>query len=199
MARTVACFIACSLVLSRLSPAQGPESLHRGQRIRVLARCVPASGDRLDCSSSQRSQASILQTFVGEVEALDGTTLHLRPPGDTAEVVMAANSIRALEVSDGIHDHSGTGIGIGALSGALIGGVVLSQLLFGPFAADAKAIAVGAAMGVVPGFLIGGAIGASSRSERWLRLPLSISHRRIEAALRFTGPAVVVSLKMSRE
>jgi hypothetical protein len=160
---------------------------------------VAAAGERLDCSVSERSHASILRTFIGRVETLDGTTLRVRAPGDTADVVIPTNAIVAVEVSDGIRDHSAAGIGIGVLSGALVGGVVVSQLLAPEWANDAKGFAIGAAMGVVPGFLIGGAIGGSSRSEKWRRLPVSINHQRIEAALRFTGSAMVASLKKSRE
>jgi len=136
-------------------------------------------------------------TYTGQLEALHRDSLHIRAQADSAVLVVPRASIAHLYVVDGTRTHFWKGAGIGLLGGALIGGLIGSTTEFcldSCTTAEAQkgAIAVGVIFGAPAGFLLGGVIGALTRSERW-RL-VSINDHRISVAPRLSPRGFTVNV-----
>jgi len=180
------------LLAPSLSVAQTPDSLVRGQRVRVVAQCKVASNLALDCRAGHPPW-----TYTGQLEALHRDSLHIRAQADSAVLVVPRASIAHLYVVDGTRTHFWKGAGIGLLGGALIGGLIGSTTEFcidecTTAEAQKEAIAVGVIFGAPAGFLLGGVIGALTRSERW-RL-VSINDHRISVAPRLSPRGFTVNV-----
>lgn len=142
--------------------AQQPPSLAPGQRVRVTA---PSAG---------------LDQMVGTVVAVREREIVLRPdslaPGADTTTSVSLYRIRTLEVSRGMHRHLLPAVGAGAGIGALLFGVwgySLAQDCNRKFECDlntTQAGAIGAALGVLFGGVIGG--GVAPRRESWATMPL---------------------------
>jgi hypothetical protein len=73
-----------------------------------------------------------------------------------------------LEVSDGVYGHALTGLALGLLAGAVVGGTIGAVV-----APDElrQTVLAGVVLGGAGGGLIGVVVGASIRSERWQEVP----------------------------
>ena len=103
--------------------------------------------------------------------ALDGSNLHIRARSNNAAFVIPTTSITRLSSPAGRRGHFWAGAGIGALGGALLGGVIKSttELYLDNYTrtqARSDAIKAGVILGGTAGFLLGGVIGALIRSDR---------------------------------
>jgi hypothetical protein len=151
--------IATLLVpLARLQ-AQAAPVLEPGARVRV----------------STAPQASKPAWIVGTVIAVTGDRLAIRPQHDSGGPIdIARNTVTRLELSRGRHSKALTGLGVGFLVGAGTGAILGSAVLGGRDIApsDAKLIGAGLVGGV--GALIGLAVGAGSKSERWQPVPVTV-------------------------
>ena len=77
-------------------------------------------------------------------------------------------SLDRLEVSDGVHGHALTGLGLGLLAGAVVGGTIGAAVEPDELLGRGVNVLV---LGGAGGGLIGVAVGASIQSERWQALP----------------------------
>src|SRR5213593_4604595 len=181
------------LLAPSLSVAQTPDSLVRGQRVRVVAQCKVASNLALDCRAGHPPW-----TYTGELEALHRDSLHIRAHADSAVLVVPRASIAHLYVVDGTRTHFWKGAGIGLLGGALIGGLIGSTTelcLDSCTAAQARsgAITAGVILGGSAGFLLGGVIGALIRSDR--SSSASFNDHRISVGPRLDAPGFTVDVR----
>ncbi|HEU5261475.1 MAG TPA: hypothetical protein VFU41_08650 [Gemmatimonadales bacterium] len=76
-----------------------------------------------------------------------------------------------LEVSNGVHGHALTGLGLGLLVGAVAGGTIGAAVEPDELLGRGVNVLAGVVLGVAGGGLIGVAVGASIQSERWQPLP----------------------------
>jgi|HubBroStandDraft_6_1064221.scaffolds.fasta_scaffold20519_2 hypothetical protein len=139
-------------------------------------------GSRLRVSVADRPQ------LVGTVLGRRDSTLYLQLASnahgvpDTIGIAQAA--IRTVEVSHGTRGHVLTGMLIGGAAGAGLGAAVACHNCFGGPVA-------GAILGGGSGLLIGGVIGALTRSERWVSITpndvgRSTTERSAQTVLRVT-------------
>jgi hypothetical protein len=189
MARLFMAILLPLFLAPSVSVAQTPDSLVKGQRVRVVARCEVAP----DCREGDPRWI-----HVGQLEALDRDSLHIRARANNAELVIPTSSIARLYVVDGTKGHFWVGAGIGLLGGALIGGVIGSTTQFcidecTDAQAQAGAIEAGVILGAPAGFLLGGITGALIRSDRW-RL-VSIKDHRIGVAPRLDARGFSVDVR----
>ena len=155
--------IATLLVpLARLQ-AQAAPVLEPGARVRV----------------STAPQASKPAWIVGTVITVTGDRLAIRPQDDSGGPIdIARNTVTRLELSRGRHSKALTGLGVGFLVGAGAGAILGSAVLGGGrdiAPSDAKLI--GAGLVGASGALIGLAVGAGSKSERWQPVPVTLGVR----------------------
>ena len=80
-------------------------------------------------------------------------------------------SLDRLEVSDGVHGHALTGLGLGLLAGAVVGGTIGAAVEPDELLGRGVNVLAGVVLGGAGGGLIGVAVGASIQSERWQALP----------------------------
>lgn len=138
---------------SPVSPdtAGGTVRLEEGVRVRL----------RLASSYGTRRAGRVLST--------SGDRLTLLVDGESAARTVSLSEVRELEVSRGVRSHAGTGFAIGAAAGGTLGllaGLALSGS-DGFLQADAGDVAKGTMVLGMLGGLVGTAIGASSKSDRW--------------------------------
>jgi len=156
------CFVIAALLvpLARLK-AQDAPVLEPGARVRV----------------STAPQASKPAWIVGTVIAVTGDRLAIRPQHDSGGPIdIARNTVTRLELSRGRHSKALTGLGVGFLVGAGAGAII-GPTAFGAGRdlAPTDARLIGAGFGAVAGALIGLAVGAGSKSERWQTVPVTLS------------------------
>jgi hypothetical protein len=134
--------------------SQEPPALNAGARIRATSTSV--SGGPL----------------LGTVLAFDADSLIVQ--GDTGTWRLSLASLTHLDKSEGQRSHALKGAGTGLLVGAGVGALIGSgcDTVEGPFASKVECIAVGAAAFGAGGALVGAAIGALTRTERWTEVPL---------------------------
>jgi hypothetical protein len=155
------CFVIAALLvpLPRLK-AQDAPVLEPGVRVRV----------------STAPQAAKPAWIVGTVIAVTGDRLAIRPQHDSGGPIdIARNTVTRLELSRGRHSKALTGLGVGFLVGAGAGVILGSAVLGGGrdiAPSDAKLIGAGLVGGA--GALIGLAVGAGSKSERWQPVPVTV-------------------------
>jgi hypothetical protein len=144
---------------------------------RNAATCqTPATESRLELGTRVRVSSSAPGFFgppmVGNVLAQRGDSLSLRPERTQDSITLPLASISQLEVRAGRHSQIGKGMGLGFLSGALIGavyGAAVASNSHSPFGAGEAAALVGLTGGFL-GISVGGAIGAMWRTENWERV-----------------------------
>ena len=181
------------LLAPSVSVAQTPDSMVKGQRVRVVSRCEVASDQAPVCR-----EGGPLRIYTGQLETLDGGNLHIRAQSNNAELVIPTASVTRLSIREGTRGHFWAGAGIGLLGGALIGGLIGSTTEFCIDSctreqAQQGAIVAGVILGAPAGFLVGGAIGALSRSDRW-RL-VSSNNQRISVAPRLSALGFTVDVR----
>jgi len=178
------------LLAPSVSVGQTPDSLVKGQRVRVVSRCEVASDQAPVCR-----EGGPLRTYTGQLETLDGGNLHIRAQSNNAEFVIPTAFITRLSIGVGTRGHFWAGAGIGLLSGALIGGVIGSttQFCISECSPEDKATGVGVILGAPAGFLLGGVIGTLIRSDRW-RL-VSINDHPISVAPRLGARGFTVDVR----
>lgn len=155
LVRLVALLLLTLAPTSSMRAQQQPaRSLSVGSRVRVTA---PGAG---------------LLNEVGRVESLAGDSLMLVRDRDGTAVWVGAAAVQALEVSRGRRRRIGTGVALGyALMFAL--GFAGHP---GMQHTDVGRVAEGIRYGVVygtPVALLGGVVGSTIRSERWVRVQWS--------------------------
>ena len=173
MSRPLLPIVIALLMAPSVSAAQAPDSLVKGERIRVVSRCSVAPDLAPDCGEGDQQW-----TYTGQLESLDPGSLHLRAQAKSGELVIPTSSIAGLYVSDGTKGHFWAGAGIGLVGGALLGAAIGSTTEFcidscTEEQAKAGAIAVGAVLGAPVGFLLGGVIGSQIRSDQWRLIPIA--------------------------
>ncbi|MGH7537811.1 MAG: hypothetical protein ACREMF_04190 [Gemmatimonadales bacterium] len=107
---------------------------------------------------------------IGTVTGHRGDTLVLLTERSGSISVPLAN-LDLLEVSDGVHGHALTGLGLGLLAGAAVGGAIGAAVEPDELLGRGINVLAGVALGGAGGGLIGVAVGASIRSERWQDIP----------------------------
>jgi len=105
---------------------------------------------------------------IGQVRAVDATTLRLGVPAQHDDLVIPIESIDSLHVSQGKRRNFWQGALLGAVGGAAIGGIWGSQQEF----FGGTATGLGIVVGIPPGLLAGGLIGMFLRSDRWHEIPI---------------------------
>jgi hypothetical protein len=154
------CVVLATLLvpLARLK-AQAAPVLEPGVRVRV----------------STAPQASKPAWIVGTVITVTGDRLAIRPQDDSGGPIdIARNTVTRLELSRGRHSKALTGLGVGFLAGAGVGAIFGSVVLGGRDIAPSDAKLIGAGLVGGAGALIGLVVGASSQSERWQSVPVTV-------------------------
>jgi hypothetical protein len=112
-------------------------------------------------------------TAIGTVVRTVGDSLMFRDETALSGRTLAIRDLRSIEVSNGMRRHvardAGYGLLIGAVSGAILGAATHKKDS-GWFQTTAgfDAAFVGTAFGTI-GMVVGGLIGVSDKSERWIR------------------------------
>lgn len=121
---------------------------------------------------------------VASVLAQHGDTLSFRPEGTQDSIALPLRLITRLEVSTSRSSHGRQGMGLGLLSGALIGAVVGAATytpcssteflgcLFAPMSRGDQAKWSGFA-GALIGTFVGGVIGSNRQTENWERVAVT--------------------------
>jgi len=113
------------------------------------------------------------QRSVGTLLAFNTSHLRIALADGTREIEIPRSALTRLEVSRGRSSKWATGLVLGLLGGALIGAAVLLTIDDPPSGLPAKDwAAVGAVLGAPPGMVLGTAIGASIRADRWEQVSL---------------------------
>ena len=100
------------LLAPSVSVAQTPDSMVKGQRVRVVSRCEVASDQAPVCR-----EGGPLRIYTGQLETLDGGNLHIRAQSNNAELVIPTASVTRLSIREGTRGHFWAGAGIGLLGG----------------------------------------------------------------------------------
>jgi len=141
-----------------IAKANDPDPFRlEGRRVRLLA---PELGPR---------------GVTGIVAEVRGDTLRFTPDKQSTSTPVRLGALSGLEVSRGTKSHVWTGVGIGLLGGALVGGAIASSSVQPGDEYEGLVIFIGGVLGGVVG-MAGGAIIGSTHTERWdsVRLPISI-------------------------
>jgi hypothetical protein len=180
--------VLLSLLLAPVTgAAQAPGPLVIGQRVRVSSRC-----DIVDARVVKCPDSGYLWWYTGRLEAVEGDSLRIRTAPGEPEFAIPARSITGMSVRDGTRNHVWTGAGFGVLGGVVLGAVIGSATEFCILSCS-PATGLGAIIGAPAGFLLGGAIGALIRTDRWR--PVSPDAQRIRVAPRLDAPGFTVSLR----
>ena len=123
-------------------------------------------GTRVRFTPAQSARNRIIGTVTGQ----EGDSLLLwTEHHDTVPVSLA--DLDRLEVSHGVHGHALTGLGLGLLAGAVVGGTIGAAVEPDELLGRGVNVLAGVVLGSAGGGLIGVAVGASIRSERWQEFP----------------------------
>jgi hypothetical protein len=153
----VVCFLACAAAVNE--PLRG-QALVSGARIRL----------RLNAPSA------IAQ--VGMLQAVRSDSIAWQPEGASEGVTMPLSAVTTLEVSGGQRSNAGKGALIG---GATLG--TLSLLVFGTMASPSAGVLrleggwrdalLLTAAGTATGAGVGALVGMTTRTEKWIAVPLT--------------------------
>ena len=110
-----------------------------------------------------RTELPITGTYVSQ----DQDTLVIRPPGASATRTVPLSQVSRLQYSAGRHGHAGSGMGIGLLFGALLGGGAGASACEDGLISQGDCTAAAAVFGGLVGTFSGLIVGAISRSDRW--------------------------------
>jgi len=132
-------------------------------------------GARVRISTVPRAAHSDWTT--GTIVAVTGDSLAIQVQPESGRTIgIARASITGLEVSRGERSSWLMGLGIGFLIGAGTGGAVgATTLSQGYDLGTAGATAAGAVIGAPLGALLGMVIGSTIKSERWRKVPVTVS------------------------
>jgi hypothetical protein len=151
--------------------------MHRialGLTVSLLSLYSPLAAQSADTSTPTAlrvriHRAGVTAPLIGGLVGSDQDSLYI----DQADgmVAVARRDVTKFEVSRGMHSNAGRGFGIGLATGAALGlvkGISIAANPDGCFC-DPSPGTIAAVAGVMalPGALLGAAIGALSRSERW--------------------------------
>ena len=150
----IAAVVALSFLASASNPplaAQGTASVGAGDRVRVTT----ARGTTHD----------------GLVHTLRPGALELGAAGES--VTLLITSVELLEVHRGTRGRAGRGALIGALVSGVIGAVWARQwCVTASNCVQHRLVVAGFGVGLLPGALLGAAVGSLVRSDRWEEVPL---------------------------
>ena len=146
--------------LSRLTAQEAP-ALEPGARVRV--------------STAAKTASPVW--VVGTVVEVTGDRLTIRPQQDSGRTVdIARAAVTQLQVSSGQDSKALTGLGLGFVVGAVVGGAIgYAALHEGHDLASQDAALIGAAPGALVGALLGLAIGSDSKTDRWEDTPVTLA------------------------
>ena len=137
--------------------------------------------------------------LMGEVAAVCDGGLVLRSEGGI--VMVPRTSIRRLDLSHGIRRNTSRGIQGGLLVGAAPGAVVgalawADEEPNGWFNLGVAWVPLSTALLALPGGVVGGIIGAGSRSEHWARVPLEYGWPPVEPLLIGHNGRIVAGIRV---
>lgn len=126
-------------------------------------------GDRVRVTAFGLVGGRSVATFL----SLQSDTFLLQRGQQEAPLVVPLSSVTRFEVSRGQRSKWAEGLGIGFFVGAIVGAVVgyASGLPASRDLPSGQAAAVGAGLLSVPGALVGLAIGANTKGDRWEEVP----------------------------
>ena len=111
------------------------------------------------------------QQYVGTLVKWEADTLVTESNGDI--FALPLDSVTTLEVSAGTKSHAGAGAGIGAVIGAVGGAVVgAASCTDDPFLSPGQCAFGGGLLFGATGALLGVLVGAGTKTERWVSVPL---------------------------
>ncbi|MGE5180392.1 MAG: hypothetical protein ACM3PF_15005 [Bacteroidota bacterium] len=171
--RTIPGLTAASLLLlvtAGTGAAETPEA--RSTRMAATKPLGLMPGERIRFRTRERPQSPFEVVYAGvrKDSLYYGGYLLEKAPQRVAVV-----SVTSLERSAGKHGHAWTGIGIGLLVGVGVGALIGSQYAEDDPGFGGLHIAVGAIGGGAAGMLVGGVVGASIRTERWIPVSADVS------------------------
>ena len=189
----VSFFTAVLAVSSSGDPAAQP--VPAGTRVRVTHTyaCVRNPAGQVQCSAT--FPRTRFTRVVGTMVTLAADSMILRT-NQAEALALPFPSIARLEISRGQKSRVAAGVGYGALAGFGTGAIV-GVVLCRPGCGDETDLTplvalVTGGIGAGAGALIGGLIGANSRSDRWERVPLD--RPRVALTPTRDGIALVVSV-----
>lgn len=150
------------LALSSSVPAQFPEQLTPGTRVRLVVRD----------STRQEPLLPRQQLIIGTVTALGGETLSLEVPFTTGTIEVPRSSVRQISISRGVPSRAESALrhGVEFAATLALSFYILHELDDAESSFDSGGDA--ALMGAGIGLGVGALLGAISPSERWRRLRL---------------------------
>ncbi|HEX9631914.1 MAG TPA: hypothetical protein VGA02_05565 [Gemmatimonadales bacterium] len=178
MSRHLLWFVLAAIVVPTTAAAQHADPLV-GQRVRVVYQCEEDTWRRGQCREE------------GTVRATDADSLRLDLAGNARWAIPSA-SVAQVWVRDGTRSHFWAGVGVGFLSGALLGTAIGATQEFCIFTCSSAA-PIGFMLGAPVGMLIGGVVGAVIRTDRWR--PLEGNGAGVRA--RAVGNGVGVGLEVA--
>ncbi len=171
----------CVLLLTALMPsiiaAQTPRTLSVGERVRVAQRCRIVRDRVTECYDAGPSAF-----VVGELQAVDADSIHLRPAASEATLAIPRAFVTQVWVGEGTRSNFWAGAGSGLLVGALLGGMVGSQMEWCMLWSCSPATGLGIGVGASAGFLLGGIVGSATHSDRWRAVSPEGLHLTVEPA-----------------
>lgn len=166
--------------------AQAPDSLVKGERIRVVVRCEPGGDARLACR-----EPGELRARNGWVRSVENGTLRIQTASSRTDLVVRLDSVRELYVARTTHGHWGWGAAIGTLLGAGIG---LAAGLSSPdeFLGPGATAMIGVVTGLSGGFIVGSILGVAIRTDDWS--PVAIGGHRVSLAPRINAHGIGLTI-----
>ena len=139
----------------------GQPPIVRGERVRIAYHLCPPT--HAGCFGPP-------QLYVGTFVTWNADTLVVESNGDT--IAVPQDSVTTLEVREQV-SQAGVGAGIGGGIGAFIGAGVGAASCTDPVLGDSGACALAGALVVgIGGAMLGSIVGAITKTERWVSVPL---------------------------